>query len=105
MFFLAQSIGFEPTSLLSQRFSRPLPHHPDICHIVPFSAVCLQVVRKGLKATIPLVGEVGFEPTQRKGNGFTVRPDSPTSALPDIINKAVPQTPFTTALLTSLRTV
>ena len=44
MFFLAQSIGFEPTSLLSQRFSRPLPHHPDTLHI--------------------LVGRVGVEPTQ-----------------------------------------
>ena len=32
-----------------------------------------------------LVGEVGVEPTQPKGNGFTDRPSSPTLALPYIL--------------------
>ena len=32
-----------------------------------------------------LVGEVGVEPTQPEGSGFTDRPDSPTSALPYIM--------------------
>lgn len=31
-----------------------------------------------------MVGQVGFEPTQYKDNGFTVRRDSPTSPLPVI---------------------
>lgn len=32
-----------------------------------------------------MVGEVGIEPTKPEGNGFTVRPSSPTLALPYIV--------------------
>ena len=37
-----------------------------------------------VRRTTPLVGGVGFGPTQHDNNGFTDRPDSPTSAPSDI---------------------
>lgn len=95
---LAEVVGFEPTGLSPQQISslrrcdhfgtppymaeavgfEPTDGHPPSA----FEADALGQTQPHFRI---LVGEVGFEPTQPFGTGFTVRPSSPTLALPYVL--------------------
>lgn len=95
---LAEVVGFEPTRLSPQQISslRRYDHfgtppnmaeaerfeRSDGCPSPAFEAGALGQTQPHFRM---LVGEVGFEPTQPQGIGFTARPSSPTLALPYVL--------------------
>ena len=67
--------GFERTERLSTDLFYEVGRHSYSAGETPLTSWLLHPY---------LVGEVGVEPTQPEGNGFTDRPSSPTLALPYI---------------------
>ena len=77
---MATEVGFEPTDVLPPPVFRTgaISQARPLRHLNP----TLFELHIGQQQTF-VVGEVGVEPTQPEGNGFTVRPSSPTLAFPN----------------------